>query len=281
MMRNMLRAQKRVLGLFPVLFFPLFFSGLAQEIIENPKKPLNENAGRILRLEKQMTITDETGEFFLEYPSRLKVSGEGSIFLYDREQLIQLDREGRFIRNFYRKGQGPGELSYVSNFLVLEDTLIVHNNSPNKIVWFDLNGKWLKELSLREMGSRAELLFYREGTFFLLKSGMPARTDKMEVMEIPYILTALSEKTHEQKELISFPLKALVMGGAWLSGGRVISVPYEDRYLFVSHTQEYLVHLYDCKARTLLRRFTRAYRRVRRPRNQRSAAIINKGKRYK
>jgi len=280
MMRERLQAQKRVFYFFAVLFFFLIFSANAQEIIKNPKKPLSENAGRILRLEEQLRITDESGEFFLELPSRLKVSGDGSIFFYDREQLIHLDREGRFIRNFYRKGQGPGELSYVSNFLVLEDTLIVHNNYPNKIVWFDLKGELVKELSLRELGSRAELLFYREGTFYLIKSGWPARTDKMKVMEIPFVLTAFSEKTHEQKELISFPLKALVMGGAWVSGSDLISVPYKDRYLFVSHTREYMVQLYDCKTRTLLRRFNRAYKRIRRPRNRRGAVIIVGGKRY-
>jgi len=205
---------------------------------------------------------------------------DGSYLFYDREQLIQLDKEGRFIQNFYRKGQGPGELNYVSNFVVLEDILIVHNNNPNKIVWFDLQGELVKELSLQKLGTHADLQFYHDGKFYLLKSGMPARPEKLEVLDIPHILIELSEESNDMKELISFPLKALVAGGAWASGGNILSIPHQQRFLFVSHTQEYMVHLYDCESHDLLRSFNRSYKRIKRPKGAGGAAIIIDGKIY-
>lgn len=245
---------------FCSLFLILNFFGYPQEAIKNPEKPQNGRAGRVLKLQEELRITDESGEFFFQYPREIKMAPDGTYFFYDREQLIQLDKEGRFMRNFYRKGQGPGELNYVSNFIVQKDTLIVHNNSPNKVVWFNLRGELVTELSLQTMGSRADLQFCHEGKFYLLKSGMPTRPEKLEVMDIPQILIEFSEKTNEQKELISFPLKALVAGGAWASGGNVLSIPYKDRYLFISHTQEYMVNLYDCESHDLLRDSTEAIR---------------------
>jgi hypothetical protein len=265
---------------FCALFFFFFYPGNSQELIKNPEKPLGKSTGRILKLEEELRITDESGKFFLQYPAEIKMAPDGSFFISDWEQLIQLDKQGRFIRNFYRKGQGPGELNYVSNFVVQENKLIVHSNSPNKIVWFDLQGELIKELSLQKMGSRADLQFYNDGTFYLIKSGMPSPPEKLEVMEIPQILIEISEKMNEQKELISFPLKALVAGGAWVSGSSILSIPFKDRYLFVSHTQEYMVNLYDCKSRVLLRNFNRSFKRVKRPKDSGGAAIIIDGTRH-
>ncbi len=265
---------------FFIFFLVSFYLGQSQESIKNPEKPLSQNAGRILKLEEELRITDESGEFFFQYPGELKTAPDGSFFIYDREQLIHLDKQGRFIRNFYRKGQGPGELNYVSNFIVENDSLIVHNNSPNKIVWFDLQGELIKELSLQTMGSRADLQFHHDGKFYLLKSGMPSPPEKPEVVEIPQILVELSEETKELNELISFPLKALVMGGAWVSGCSVLSAPYQHRYVFVSHTQEYMVNLYDCESEKLLRSFDRSYKRIKRPKDAGGAAIIIDGTRH-
>jgi hypothetical protein len=265
---------------FCSLFLTLNFFGYSQEAIKNPEKPLNGRAGRVLKLQEELRITDESGEFFFQYPREIKMAPDGTYFFYDREQLIQLDKEGRFMRNFYRKGQGPGELNYVSNFIVQKDTLIVHNNSPNKVVWFDFRGELVKERSLQTMGSRADLQFCYDGKFYLLKRGAPSRTEKPEVLDVPYFLVEFSEKSNEMKELISFPLKALVLGGSWASGCSVLSVPYQDRYLFLSHTQEYSVNLFDCESHDLLRSFNRSYKRIKRPKGSGGAAIIIDGKRH-
>jgi hypothetical protein len=271
--------MRKVLFFYGV-FLVFISSGYPQDTIKNPERPLSDNAGRVLKLEEELRITDESGRFFFQYPRDIKIAPDGSYYFYDREQLIQLDKEGRFIRNFFRKGQGPGELTSVSNFFVLEDTLVVHSNNPNKIVWFDFQGELVKELSLQKMGSYARLQFYRDGKFYLIKSGTPSRQEKPEVLDIPQILIELSEKTDEQKELISFPLKALAMGGAWVSGTSVLSAPFKGRYLFVSHTQEYSVNLYDCESQKLLSIFNRSYKRIKKPKNAGGAVIIIDGTKH-
>ena len=43
---------------FLVLLLITFSFISAQEVIENPEKPLNKDAGRVLKLEEELRITD-------------------------------------------------------------------------------------------------------------------------------------------------------------------------------------------------------------------------------
>ena len=40
-----------------------------EEIIHNPEKPLNPNAGRILELREEMRISDKGGDFYFSSPT--------------------------------------------------------------------------------------------------------------------------------------------------------------------------------------------------------------------
>ena len=94
-----------------VLFLLLFTS--AQELVENPEKPQHPKAGRVLKVEKIFRITDESGEFYFKYPYLIKVAYDDSIFIKDTSQLLRFDKNGRFIRNYFVKGQGPGEFNSI------------------------------------------------------------------------------------------------------------------------------------------------------------------------
>ena len=116
---------------------------LAQDIIKNPEKPPNSNAARILKLKEELRITDENGEFFFQYPSNIKVAPDGSIFMYDRELLLRFDENGKFIHNFFKKGQGPGEINYLRDYVFKEGKLIIITSSPVKIMTFFLTASFL------------------------------------------------------------------------------------------------------------------------------------------
>ncbi len=107
--------MKKSILLLSLLF--VFTSILVtQEMIENPDKPLSKKAGRILKLKKVLRIGDVGDEFYFRFPRNLKVSPDGSIFIQDIDQLLQFDQNGKFVRNFFKKGQGPGEMGYVVNY---------------------------------------------------------------------------------------------------------------------------------------------------------------------
>lgn len=254
-------------------------TAISQTIIKNTEKPLNPKAGRVLKLQKELRITDEGGEFFFQYPRIIKVAPDGSYFVYDQEELLHFDPNGVFLHNFFKKGQGPGELNYVSNFEVVQDLLLVHNNDPNKFVWFAFDGAFIKELFLHDI-SRLDFLFCHDGIFYGFKTGKVDTEGGMEVVDIPHILLAVSQDGASKQELLSFPIQTLSMGGPWVSATSLLSVPYKDRYVFVSHTPDYLMKLCDVRSGDVLRSFNRTYKRIKRPEGSRSAAVIIGGKRH-
>ena len=66
---------------------------LSQDVIENSDKPQNPNAGRVLELEEDL--------------------------------LLRFDGSGKFIHNFFKKGQGPGELMYQRGYVLRGGKLCV------------------------------------------------------------------------------------------------------------------------------------------------------------
>ena len=251
----------------------------AQEIIENPKNPTNPNAGRILKIQEVLRITDEGGEFFFQYPTNVQVAPDGTIFLYDREQLLRFDENGKFIHNFYIKGQGPGELNIVRGYTFKDGTLIVINRNPSKIVWFDFGGEILKDVRIYDVLGSLYFQFLKDDTFCFFKSSPPRSEGNPEIMDAPNILITLDQDGTNEKELTSFNTKVFSTSGAWVGMSSLISLPYKKRYLFISHTREYLVKLYDTETQMTLRSFTRKYKRVKPPKNHRFGGIYMGGKR--
>ena len=99
-------------------FFLIFSFAIAsiiqtQTVIGNPVKSLNDRAGRLVKVQEILRITDEGGNFYFQYPRFIKVAADGTIFVYDQDE-----------------------------------RLIVHSTNPNKIVWFDFDGILIKDLKI-------------------------------------------------------------------------------------------------------------------------------------
>ena len=249
----------------------------AQEIVKNPSKPANPKAGRILSLKEELRITDAGGEFFFQYPFNLKVGPDGSLYFRDRDELIRLD--GRFLRNYYRKGQGPGELNNVSGFECVGDLLLVHSNNPGKLVWFDVQGRADKEISLSEVG-RLEFIFHAGDTSYFFKQGLIEPSRGAVPVAVPHFLLAVFDDAKQKRELTSFPVRTLAVGGAMLWDSIQAAV-MDGRFVFVTHSNPYSIKVFDCLARSLLRTFSRPYKRVGRPKDSRPGSITTSdGTRY-
>lgn len=271
-----------------LLFLSIFaFSGviLAQSIIENLKKPISKNAGRVLKFEEEFRITDESGEFYFKSPRNLKVAPNGSIFIIDKEQLLQFDSKGNFIQNFFKKGQGPGEISNISDYCFQDKNIIVHNRTPNKILWFDFNGELINEFRIHQVARGLDFQLFYNNIYYFFKSGFLETGGKIELMDSPQVLVAITQDRDEVKDLISFPIKTFAIGAqgagaAWYDISSLIKTSYKDKYLFISHTREYLLKLYDVESQKLLRSFKRDYKRIKTPRGYKGGGIGFAGKSY-
>ena len=73
------------------------------------------------------------------------------VFVLD-EQMLVFDRKGKFIRSIGSKGQGPGEYIFIQSFTFDEKNKIIYIiNNRSQIIGYDLNGNFIKELSMKNL----------------------------------------------------------------------------------------------------------------------------------
>jgi len=256
-----------------VLFFIFIFIFssiiLAQKIIENPKKPTSKNAGRIVELKEEMSIDDIGADYYFKYPRNPKVAPDGTLFISDYEQLLQFDQEGNFLRNYFKKGEGPKEMQDVRNYFFADNNIIIHDGRLQKILWFSLNGEYIKEFRIHELPTFAWLHHFYNNTFYFIGHRIPSTEGKASVIDVPYDLISATEGGQEIQKLTSFPVESLVIssGGAGMMAtiAELITAPYKEKYLVVCHTQEYLLKIYDVESKKTIRSFKRKYKRVKVP----------------
>ncbi|MFH1930788.1 MAG: 6-bladed beta-propeller [Pseudomonadota bacterium] len=260
----------------PVLIFCIAFLLIArtvvgEDIIKNSSKPLSQNAGRIFTLEKVLSISDDGDLIFFRYPSKLAVAPDGSIFEYDWSagQLLRFDGNGKMIRNYMKKGQGPGELEYVSDYLFYRDNIIVYDGGLQKILWLNLNGDVVKEFKLLRKARMTNFHLYKPDQYYFIQYTTINTQKNPSFVEIPHDLVSFSGPGEdlEYKELERLYLKSYVIpskagGGGWFSIDRMITTSAANRYLFLSCSQEYLIRVFDAETGHVIRSFNRQYKRV-------------------
>jgi len=252
-----------------IFAFLFIFSSVifAQEIIENPEKPLNKNAGRIVQLKEIHRITDESGRYFFKRPHNFQVATNGDLFIKDKEQLLQFDSKGNYIRNLYKKGQGPGEMTSIKGYQLTEKEVIIYCDNPSKVLKFDYEGNILKEIPIYQKKRFYTFEFLYDGRFYFFHIDW-GHLDKLEgVVGFPYKLLSLSTNGEILTEHMTFPTKSVIAGkggirGGWVPVDRLITVPWQEKYLVVSHTEEYLLTLFDAESQQIVRRFKRKYPRI-------------------
>ncbi len=109
------------------------------------EESMNKNAGRTATLKEMMRISDEAGNFYFKNPDNINVAPDESIFLTDENQFLRFDKSGRFLGNQQKKGEGPGEYSFILNYYFDRNNIILFTSQPYKIIETSLNGNLIKE----------------------------------------------------------------------------------------------------------------------------------------
>jgi hypothetical protein len=266
-----------------VYFLCIAASGYAQDILENPEEPLAKDSRRTVILDEVMRIRDAGEDFYFKYPRNLKVAPNGFIFIQDQEQFIQFDPNGKFVRNLFKVGQGPGEMQAAGNYFFDGDNIKVHELRNHKILCFDFDGNLLEDFRIQEEARVSRFLLFHKGAYLFLSSERPA-AKKTSVVEIYQKLVQIAQKGKKIREMTELQTKGYVAVGK--QGGRVfydissvIAMPYREHFLFVSHTQEYLLKFYDAEKKRVIRTFKRDYPRVKTPPDaERTAGAMLDGK---
>jgi len=253
----------------PAVIFAFLFISIsiiqAQKVIENPEKPLSKNAGRIVHLAEAMRITDEHEGYYFKFPHNLKISPDGGMFVEDEEQLLKFDKNGKFIRNFFKKGQGPDELLLITNYIIEDNSVVIHDWRLDKILILDQQGNLKKTVKLR-VGGKKEFFMIYNNKYYFFKSEPPDTRGEPQIIEVNTNLVTLSPDGETMEKKYAFPLKYLVMK----AGERVYTEPRsgllicvrDNETFYISNTSEYEIKLFNLEKNEIILKFKRKYKTV-------------------
>lgn len=247
-----------VMGIF--LSFSVIVGAAAQDLIKNQRKPASKNPGRVLKMKKVWQISDVDGSFYFKYPYGLAITSDGSIFINDQEELLKFSADGRFLGNFYKKGQGPGEIADRFTFRLHKDRLFVYDYMANKIIQMDLEGKLISQVKL-EKGPYNGFYGLSDQRLVFVKMIYPPREErKGGLQDVGCFILLISLDGREEKEVYEFKMKTFMSteaAGSWDPWGALLSP--DGRRLYVNHTRQYLVEVLDLEKGRVLFSFTRDY----------------------
>lgn len=254
--------MKTIVLLFAaILIYP--FNNV-QQIKDNPDKPLSERAGRIVELKEIKRIVDNTPDYFFKSPHNIQINSEGDVFILDSKQFLSFDSEGEFRFNLFKEGQGPGEMTSISNYQLTSSDVIVHANPP-KLMYFSFQGELVHEIPIRTKEWITNFQFYYDGRYYFLKPDWTKLEGHEKIVNVPRILLSLAEDGETLAHLTDFPCRYFF---AQKGGERaIIEVDslnvacLQGRYLVVSHTSDYLLKLFDAESNKLVLTFRRKYPR--------------------
>ena len=251
--------------LFSVLFYLVTFSFLfPQEIIKNTNKPKNPDAGRVLQLKEEFRITDESGKFFFRSPRNLQIAQNGNLFVQDNEQLLQFDSEGTYLRDLYKKGQGPGEIEDYFSYSIHQEKICIYDSTAVKVIYTDMEGNLIHQVKI-ETGRHGGFYGALGNWYIFLKNIIPPLSEfnnKLYDSKIAVKLVSKDGKIEKESHVLSQKV-FLGTNGMMSSMERRISVLSENaNILYVSISGEYLLEALDLERGQILNRFNRKYPRI-------------------
>jgi hypothetical protein len=247
----------------------LFSIGLSQEIIENEAKPLSPDAGRIVTLKEEMRIEDTGEGFYFKNPFTIRVSPKGDIFIHDgQEQALQFEPNGRFVRNLFKKGQGPGELSGLRDIWASSERLYL-TGFPPKILVFNYDGSLDQEISSHDIEMMSRFIWAGKNSILISKPGRPDPAAGGGIRDVPQEILEISTNSGIAKVVGSFSIRTFVQiyeGGfvGTTTWNQLNAVAFNEKTIILNYTPEYFLEIFSRDKEAVVRRFRRPYARVKR-----------------
>jgi hypothetical protein len=258
---------------FFILAAELCFSltvSAGQDIVENSRNPANPAAGRILPLKIDLKIEDAGGKFYFKLPWSLETAPDGSIFVQDGTNLFKFDAAGKFIKNFSRIGQGPGEISTeLTDVLITDQDVIVLCGPMNKIVKTDLTGRYIKDI-IPEGRRILNLLGFYGGRYMATDLRPPAFDNQEGPLDFIFRAFIFGDDGKASDAGIEIGTRKLIRiynfsGRTGRSLTNITSVQTSrrtERYLYIAHTSNYLIKQFDLEEMRIRKTFRRDFPRI-------------------
>lgn len=247
--------------------FLSFFSMQAQQVIENPKKPLARNPGRILGLREILRVTDKGDQYYFQAsPSGLfgeGIDSDGFLYIQNgKDQILKFTPTGKFLKNIIRGGQGPGEVSPYFTFLVRGKDVFIIDFGQYRMIRITADGELVHQWTVRRpyydfLGILADYLLFSRANY------PPLKERKGKLMDIPHEILLVSKDGSEEKLVHTFSVLRFLAQNATANWAPFHAALSDDgRFLFVNHTAEYGISVLDLETGKIVRNFGRKYPRI-------------------
>lgn len=233
-------------------------------VIKNTEKPKNPDAGRVLQLKEEFRITDESGKYFFRRPRNFQIAQDGNLFVQDNEHLLQFDSEGTYLRDLYKKGQGPGEIENYFSYSLNQEKIYINDSTAVKVIQTDMEGNFIHQVKI-ENGPHGSFYGALGNWYIFLKNIIPPLSEfnnKLYDSKIAVKLVSKDGKIEKESHVLSQKV-FLSTNGRMISMELRISVLSENaNILYVSISGEYLLEALDLEGGQILKRFNRKYPRI-------------------
>ncbi|NTV80967.1 MAG: hypothetical protein HGA24_06050, partial [Candidatus Aminicenantes bacterium] len=202
----------RFIGIFAFLLSFMPF-GWAQ-IIENPANPVAKNAGRVLNLSEVWRITDEGGEFFFQSPRWLQIANDGTIFVVDDREFLKFSADGKFLKNIFKSGQGPGEIGGTFMYSLQDRDVFIQDLNSWRFWRADFDGIFQEQIDLKDMNPGYFLGIVPDGFLFQRVVWPPRSEWTGRLVDVPYVVDFQPKDGSEIREVDRFHPRAFLSGGS-------------------------------------------------------------------
>ncbi|MFH1946372.1 MAG: 6-bladed beta-propeller [Acidobacteriota bacterium] len=255
-----------------------------QDMVKNGRVPLNPKGGRVLNIEEVLRIEGEGEGWYHNGASGLDVDRDGNIYIQDAwssdipMHFLKFSSDGRFIRDLYKQGEGPGEISDYYEFALGDDVIYVCDGTKQKLILMTMDGELIKEQKL-ESGRISEFMGFYGGQLVIVWDEYPVERKKSGMYDILHHVSLFSQDGKETKHLLTLSHQQFFIAFGLGGGGRSWAsriIKMQGSEIATCTTCEYLVDVYDLETGKSVVRFNRKYQRIKHEQNDREKEFVKK-----
>lgn len=183
----------------------------------------------------------------------MEIDDVGNLYINDsyssarKSHLLKFSPEGRFLKDLYRQGEGPGEIQSSYDFALNGSNVVLYDYMKRKIVVEDLGGNYKIQFSKETFPFDTLVGSYGEWLVFGRKAS-PLERPTSRLYDIRHDIVFLSKDGKKERELCAINNQmfyvSLSQGGGFMNWD-----PFEAAVggarLFINSTQEYRIQILD------------------------------------
>ena len=234
--------------------------------------PVEKNPIKVAKLTEVARITDEEGNFAFKRPRSIKIAPDGSVFVAESKALFKFTPQGKFVRNFIKIGEGPGEVKNFANFFFVNDGIVTASYMPVKILLSGIEGNHIREFTLFKAQTFTLILNVINNKYYFNYSKLSARDLKSGINKNKnQIIYCDSQGTLHQTGIEFTTIDALIKqttkdGRTLIAMDNVtrLLTAFDNRniQLFAVHKTRYEIDRFDLNSHKLLNQIKLPYKPV-------------------